>query len=160
MRRPYAKTKVGGRTIDVHVKVWTDAHGPVPPGRVVHHKNHNKRDNRLENLQLMTHEEHSRHHNDKHPRVRECGACGDSYEPPSTHRGRSRTCSPACFRALVAAERAGTGNCNAKLTEAQVAEIRRRVTDGERQRDLAAEFSMSAMAISHIVRRETWRHVA
>lgn len=35
----------------------------VPDGCVVHHINHNKLDNRLENLQLMSNGEHTRYHN-------------------------------------------------------------------------------------------------
>lgn len=35
------------------------------PGEIVHHINHNRKDNRLENLQLMTVEEHMRYHGKK-----------------------------------------------------------------------------------------------
>jgi hypothetical protein len=160
MRRPYAKTKVHGRTIDVHVKVWTDAHGPVPDGHVVHHKNHNKRDNRLENLQLMTHAEHSRHHNDRHPRERSCDACGGTYEPPAKHRGRSRVCSQECRRVLLSGQRAGSGNGIAKLTEDQVAEIRQRLRAGAMGKALAAEYGVGPMAISRIRTGQGWTHVA
>lgn len=34
----------------------------LPKGFVIHHVNHNKVDNRLENLQLMTQSEHAKHH--------------------------------------------------------------------------------------------------
>ncbi len=157
--RPYKHTRRRGRTVDVHVLVWTTANGPVPEGHVVHHKNHVKHDNRLENLQLMTHEEHSRHHNDKHARTRACESCGTQYTPAATKRGRSRTCSPQCFRDLVSTNRAGSGNGQAKLTEQQVVEIRHRAATGEMQKALAAEFDISPMTVSNIVNRQTWRHV-
>jgi len=51
----------------------------------------------------------------------------------------------------------GERNGRAKLTAAQVAEIRRRRTDGQTAKVLAAEFGMSIWAISAISRGESWR---
>jgi hypothetical protein len=45
-----------------HVLVWEAHHGPVPPGRELHHVNGNKLDNRIENLQSVTRLEHKRIH--------------------------------------------------------------------------------------------------
>lgn len=45
-----------------HVKVWEAAHGPVPEGYLVHHKDHDKSNNSLENLELLTHKQHFREH--------------------------------------------------------------------------------------------------
>lgn len=47
----------------------------------------------------------------------------------------------------------------AKLTEEEVREIRYRGEAGEIQRDLAREFGVTQVAISHILLRKNWKHV-
>ena len=42
--------------------VWEQVNGPIPTGQMIHHKNGNKKDDRLENLQLMTYKKHNQHH--------------------------------------------------------------------------------------------------
>lgn len=44
--------------IRAHRWVWISIHGPIPDGYHIHHKNQNKSDNSIENLELM---EKSRH---------------------------------------------------------------------------------------------------
>lgn len=45
-----------------HVLVWEKAHGPVPSGHHVHHKNAVRDDNRLRNLQCLSPSDHKRTH--------------------------------------------------------------------------------------------------
>ena len=53
-----------GRFIDEHRLVMEQYLGrKLRPDEVVHHKNGNKRDNRIENLEIMTLSEHTRMHN-------------------------------------------------------------------------------------------------
>lgn len=46
----------------IYTLVWEAFNGPIPKGYVIHHKDHNKLNDRLDNLQLMTNGEHTKHH--------------------------------------------------------------------------------------------------
>lgn len=71
----------------------------------VHHINGNTLDNRLENLQLLTVEEHMQMHKQKHPYTKKCQVCGIEYTPHKTKRERSKTCgSPECINKIVKAK--------------------------------------------------------
>jgi hypothetical protein len=58
-------------------------------------------------------------------------------------------------------ERLARGEANglAKLTDAQVTEMRSLSADGWSLRGLGRHFKVSARAVTRIVRRETWRHI-
>ena len=66
----------------------------------VHHINRNKRDNRLENLQLMSGHQHAIEHNQKYPISKLCVVCGSEFIPHKTKRERAKTCSPKCQHEL------------------------------------------------------------
>jgi hypothetical protein len=46
----------------LHQEIWKDAHGPIPPGYVVHHKDHDPLNNVLDNLECLLETEHAKHH--------------------------------------------------------------------------------------------------
>lgn len=46
-----------------HVIVWWKYYGKLPEkNMIIHHKNGNYRDNKIENLELMTRSDHTKHH--------------------------------------------------------------------------------------------------
>lgn len=76
----YLRGKVDGRMRLAHVVVWERAYGPIPSGYQIHHRNEDKQDNRLSNLQLVTPTEHKRIHTGCKLRRgvwwKPCGVCG------------------------------------------------------------------------------------
>jgi hypothetical protein len=70
-------------------------------------------------------------------------------------KGRARFGEPRKFSTYTH----GTRNGNAKLTEDQVEEMRRRAIAGEHYTDLAVTFGVSATVANHIVLGNSWRHV-
>jgi len=70
-----------GRAVMAHVVEWERHHGPIPEGFQVHHKNHDKQDNRIENLELVDAITHKRIHSGCELRDGEwwkpCHICGE-----------------------------------------------------------------------------------
>ena len=51
--RGYIVLRRNGKRVFEHREVWEQAHGPIPEGGVIHHKDHNPANNSLENLELI-----------------------------------------------------------------------------------------------------------
>ena len=58
----YKSVRVGRVIKAEHQLVWEAANGPVPKGYDIHHINGNHRDNRIENLEILTRSEHLKLH--------------------------------------------------------------------------------------------------
>lgn len=98
----YRKLKIDGRTVSEHRHVMEQHLGrQLTAAEVVHYRNGDRFDNRIENLEVLTHAEHSAHHNQKHPLTTTCEICGVVFTPLPTKRGRTRTCSRQCCNALL-----------------------------------------------------------
>jgi len=62
----YRQTWLNGRRTYVHRRVWEEHRGPIPAGAVIHHKDGNRLNNRIENLELITNQKrHREHHKDR-----------------------------------------------------------------------------------------------
>lgn len=57
------RIRVNGKGVNVsnHRVMWWLHNGPIPKGKEINHKNGIKHDNRIENLELVTHSENTRH---------------------------------------------------------------------------------------------------
>jgi hypothetical protein len=73
-------------------------------------------------------------------------------------RGRYKTLGPLPPKPKVGRAR-GERDGNAKLTEADVLEIRRLSTTGVSQRSIAERFGITQVNVSSIARRRTWAHL-
>lgn len=51
----------------VHRLVWMEHNGPIPEGFHVHHKDGDKTNNEISNLELLSDSMHAREHNDSNP---------------------------------------------------------------------------------------------
>ena len=49
----------------VHRKIWIKHYGEIPKDFIIHHKNGNKKDNRIENLQSISRSEHTKSHTNR-----------------------------------------------------------------------------------------------
>jgi hypothetical protein len=77
----------------LHVFTWLHFRGPVAPGKVIHHRNHDKLDSRIKNLAVGTRSAHATSHNRKarkfSPRKRQ-NLDGFRFRPPQPGQVVSR----------------------------------------------------------------------
>ncbi len=120
----------GGRLWQAHRLAWVITRGTIPDGLVIAHLCDNRRCVNPSHLQPMTRAENSQ---------------------DMVHKNRHRA-------ALYGINNRGELSGMAKLTQAQVDEIRKLYSTGDyRQINLATRFGVSREAISHIVMWRTWR---
>jgi hypothetical protein len=68
------------KSVRRYVWVWVKANGPVPKGHVIHHKDHDRTHDVLDNLELKTKSEHSTHHGLAKPKAEWiCQECGKQF---------------------------------------------------------------------------------
>jgi hypothetical protein len=158
----YRKVKVGGKTRQLSRHLMELHLGRrLERSELVHHKNHDKLDDRLDNYELTNAKAHSQHHNQKHPLTKPCAVCGETFTPHPTKRARAVTCSRACFRkrasAATTAQMAAGPPVFAKLDDEKAEQIRQRyAAGGVSQRALGREFGVHHSQVGAIVRGEAW----
>ena len=100
----YLTIKVNGKTKLLHRHLMEEHLGrSLRTDEHVHHKNGDRKDNRIENLEVVEGLSHIREHAEErliHPRVKTCRVCGKEFTPSPTKRKRAKTCSKRCADAL------------------------------------------------------------
>ena len=89
----------------LHRIIWEEANGPIPDGHIIHHRDGDKTNNDIANLELIAWGVHSRNHNISRAEslpTKFCVTCGKVIG--HGHTGR-KTCSDDCWR--LALSRAG-----------------------------------------------------
>jgi len=70
----------GKYCLEHHYVWWRETNELVPKDFVIHHKNHNRADNRFENLEMMTRGDHAKHHARPKPmKAVVCAFCTKEY---------------------------------------------------------------------------------
>lgn len=136
----------------VHRAVMEAFVGKCPKGYVVNHKNCDKLDNRLENLEYVTAKKNSEHalqnnrreRGPKKPRAPKKGMpTGDKHWTKK-------------YPEKIARENRMP---HTKITRDQVKNARERVRNGETQTALAKELGICGAQMSRIIRRKRWTHM-
>lgn len=135
----YKKIKLpDGTTRDQHRLIMEQTIGrKLSRYEVVHHKNGDRKDNRIENLEVMSLAEHGRMHRK--------GQIGR----PMTEQEKAH----------LSTFHRGERNYSAKLKECDVLKIRELGSNGVGQRALGRMFGVDHSSIQSILKRKTWKHI-
>jgi hypothetical protein len=98
-RPDYPKAYENGYALRAHVVWWLHHDLPHVKGTNLHHVNGDPLDDRYENLKLLSHGDHIRHHQafSKAQRLKRCAGCGELFD--RGRKPRRKFCTLACYHA-------------------------------------------------------------
>lgn len=98
-RPDYPRAWPSGYAKRYHIVWWLSTGRVIPHGYVLHHKNENTLDDRLSNLELLEHGEHTRLHFKLPDIVRTCKYCKKTFilSRSKNCEGRGKFCGQECF---------------------------------------------------------------
>lgn len=156
------------KNIFVHRAVMDAFVGPCPKGMAVNHKDGNKLNNHLDNLEYVTPKENMIHAAE-HGLTAKGERHGTKTKPESVLRGENHWTRHHPDRVAKGDNNGsrkhpeslqrGEDRPASKLTENDVREIRKLYELGTTQKSLAEQFSVSTRNIYLIVNRKAWCHV-
>lgn len=174
----YGSARLNGKTKGAHVIAYTATHGPVPSGLVVMHACDNPpccnpahlsagtyRDNTQDSIRKGRKPSIETHSlktltRDQTLAIRALYATGDySHETLAAMYRVNDIVIRARLRGMKVLHVRGEDASHAKLTEAQVIEIRARRARREKLRSIAALFGITIASVCDIDKRRTWRHL-
>jgi hypothetical protein len=136
----------------VHRLVATAFLKPVEGKSNVNHKDGIKAHNYQSNLEWVTHAE-----NASHAALNGLTSSGERHSEIMKRRDLRGDKNPSRLHPERMAR--GSNNGASKLTEEQVAQIKRRYTNGETQTSITKDFNVSRPMIGYIVRGQWWKHI-
>ena len=135
----------------LHRYIWTQHNGEIPEGYDIHHRNEDKTDNEISNLELIEHGEHARLHSTGRVTSEET-----KQKISKSHIGMKVSEDTKCVLREV---NLGENNPSAKLTTIDVIAIKTWLLLGYRQKDIAEVFGISSTHISMINTGKKWSHI-
>lgn len=120
---------------------------PLHPNEIVHHKDHNKLNNHIDNLEITTREDHQKDHHTRIKKLKKvCPNCGKPYSKHGTAaNNRSKFCSRECRYAI------GNSLCR-KVSleqEKEILELRGKVS----RKNIAEIYGISIHGVSTVYYR-------
>lgn len=128
-----------------HIVWWLETGEVIQPGEALHHIDGDKTNDKLDNLQKMSHGDHTRLHSSKPEIECTCNICGDIFYTPQfrINQGRGKVCSQECWQSF----KRGANSSRAKLSKEQVDIIRSSTQKGA---DLARRFGVAPGIVSNV----------
>lgn len=130
--RGYLRASIGGKDYYIH-RLVAELFIGIPIGKEVNHKNSDRTDNRLVNIEVVTRAENIQH----------------SYAYGKGYEGQKKRIPKI----------SGSNNYYAKFTEKQVEEIRKKHRDGISPKQLRKEYSIKKGRLDSILYYDSWKHV-